>query len=424
MSDTQSSLILERLKSLYPKSIDLTLNRPRRLLAELGHPERRMPPAVHFAGTNGKGSTLAMVRAGIEAAGQSAHAYISPHLAKFHERIRLAGQLIEEAALADVLRECETVNRGQPISLFEITTCAAMLAFSRAEADILLLEVGLGGRLDATNVVDQPRLTVISPISLDHQQYLGETVREIAGEKAGILKPGAPCVVSEQPAEAMRVIRAAAERAAAPLLVQGEDWDVKPCGGGLRCRFKGEEIQLPRPSLAGPHQIGNAGAAVAVLRELGVEQPALSAALTEARWPARMQRLKSGPLVEAAGDSEVWLDGGHNAAAGIAAARTLQEMPARVNRIICGMLNTKDIRGYLSAVRAAAGKLYGVAIPGEKASLSAAGVADAANDVGFSAETAGTVEEAARRSAAEAPGARILVCGSLYLAGTVLRENA
>ena len=424
MADDHSGLILDRLKSLYPKSIDLTLNRPRRLLADLGHPERQMPPVVHFAGTNGKGSTLAMVRAGLEADGQSAHAYISPHLAKFHERIRLAGQLIEEAALVDVLQECETVNQDQPISLFEITTCAAMLAFSRAKADILLLEVGLGGRLDATNVVDQPRLTAISPISLDHQQYLGETVGEIAREKAGILKAGVPCVVNEQPAEAMRVIRGVAEQIGAPLLVQGIDWNIEPYDGGMRHSFNGEDILLPRPSLVGPHQISNAGAAVTVLRHLGVKMPALAHALTNASWPARMQRLKTGPLVEAAGDSEVWLDGGHNAAAGIAVAQSLREMPDRVNRIICGMLNTKDIRSYLSAVRTASDKLYGVAIPGEEASLSAASVANAASEVGFDAERAKSAEEAARRSAVDSPGARILVCGSLYLAGAILRENA
>ncbi|MCY3878330.1 MAG: bifunctional folylpolyglutamate synthase/dihydrofolate synthase [Rhodobacteraceae bacterium] len=424
MSQSDSGLILDRLKSLFPKSIDLTLNRPRRLLAELGHPEDQMPPVVHFAGTNGKGSTLAMVRAGLEAAGLDVHAYISPHLAKFHERIRLAGQLIEEDALAEVLSECEKINRGRPISLFEITTCAAMLAFSRSRADMLLLEVGLGGRLDATNVVRRPALTVISPVSLDHQHYLGETIGRIAREKAGILKPGVPCVVNEQLPEAMSEIRASAERVKAPLLVQGVDWWVEPFDGGLRHVNSDGEVLLPRPGLIGPHQIGNAGAAVTVLRHIGVSHSALTAALTRASWPARMQKLKRGPLIDAAGSSEVWLDGGHNPAAGTAVAETLREMPARANRLVCGMLKGKDIHGYLKALRCSADSLYGVVIPGEDSSLSASAVALTASELGFRAKAAPTTEEAVRQSAAESPGARILVCGSLYLAGRVLRENS
>ena len=424
MSQSDSGLILDRLKSLFPKSIDLTLNRPRRLLAELGHPEDQMPPVVHFAGTNGKGSTLAMVRAGLEAAGLDVHAYISPHLAKFHERIRLAGQLIEEDALVEVLSECEKINRGRPISLFEITTCAAMLAFSRSRADMLLLEVGLGGRLDATNVVRRPALTVISPVSLDHQHYLGETIGRIAREKAGILKPGVPCVVNEQLPEAMSEIRVSAERVKAPLLVQGVDWWVEPFDGGLRHVNSDGEVLLPRPGLIGPHQIGNAGAAVTVLRHIGVSHSALAAALTRASWPARMQKLKRGPLIDAAGSSEVWLDGGHNPAAGTALAETLREMPARANRLVCGMLKGKDIHGYLKALRCSADSLYGVVIPGEDSSLSASAVALTASELGFRAKAAPTTEEAVRQSAAESPGARILVCGSLYLAGRVLRENS
>ena len=424
MTDSDSSLILDRLKSLYPKSIDLTLNRPRRLLAELDNPERKMPPVVHFAGTNGKGSTLAMVRAGLEADGQCVHAYISPHLAKFHERIRLAGSLIGEDALVGVLQECEAINKGRPISLFEITTCAAMLAFSRTEADMLLLEVGLGGRLDATNVVEQPKLTVISPVSLDHQQYLGETISQIAMEKAGILKAGVPCVVNRQTPQAMRVIRDTAMAKGSPLLVQGVDWQIEAFDGGLRHTNSDGHVLLPRPSLVGPHQVDNAGAAISVLRHLGLRKPALAAALANAKWPARMQRLTKGPLVEAAGRSELWLDGGHNAAAGLAVARTLEDMPARTTRIVCGMLNTKDIRSFLAAIRKAADRLYAVAIPGEEASLPAAKVACAASEAGFRAEPAVTTEDAVRQSVAETPDSRILICGSLYLAGSILRENA
>ncbi len=423
MSDSDSGLILDRLKALFPRSIDLTLNRPQRLLADLGHPERRMPPIIHFAGTNGKGSTLAMVRAGLEAESLSVHAYISPHLAKFHERIRLAGHLIEEDELVSILQECETVNAGRPISLFEITTCAAMLAFSRIQADMLLLEVGLGGRLDATNVVEQPEMTVISPVSLDHQQYLGATIQEIAREKAGILKPGVSCVVSAQLPQAMDVIRTVAKDVGAPLIVQDEDWAIQPFDGGLRHICSDGEVLLPMPSLVGPHQIGNAGAAITVLRRLGINSSSLASALTGAAWPARMQRLKSGPLVKAAGESELWLDGGHNAAAGQAVARTLEDMPPRTNRIVCGMLNTKDIHGFLSPLRGVAERLCGVSIPGEEAAMPAYSIAVAANEIGFNAQTAATTEEAVQQFAQEAPGERILVCGSLYLAGWILQNN-
>lgn len=423
MSDTESSLILERLKSLFPKHIDLKLNRSHRLLADLGRPDRDLPPVIHFAGTNGKGSTLAMVRAGLEADGNKVHAYISPHLTKFHERIRLAGLLIDESHLINVLQECEQVNRQRPISLFEITTCAAMLAFARCPADYLLLEVGLGGRLDATNVVEQPRMTVISPVSLDHQDFLGETIGEIAREKAGILKPNVPCIVSKQPVEAQKVIYEVAQQVGSPLLVQGVDWDIHLFDGGMRHTLHGEDTFLPKPGLIGPHQIGNAGLAITILRKLGVKQPSLSNALMDVSWPARMQLLKSGPLVEAAKDSEIWLDGGHNAAAGVAVARTLQEMPPRNTSIICGMLNNKDIRKFLTAVHVVANKLYGVSIPGETASLAASQVAQIATEIGFIAERAETTIDAARKSQTQSPGARILICGSLYLAGNILRDN-
>ena len=419
----EPSAILARLKSLYPKSIDLTLDRPRRLLAELDHPEESLPPVVHFAGTNGKGSTLAMVRAGLESAGTQVHAYISPHLTRFNERITLAGKIIEEEELAEVLLECEAVNADQPISLFEITTAAAMLAFSRHRADMLLLEVGLGGRLDATNVVAQPRLTVITPVSMDHEQYLGATLKSIAGEKAGILKPGVPCVVARQQPEALAEINRVAELCGAPLLVQDRDWFVETRDGGLRYRDQDGERELPCPNLFGCHQIDNAGAAVAALRLLGAPDSALSSAVSGAVWPGRMQHLRSGPLIEASRGSEVWLDGGHNPAAGSVLADTLCSMPSKTTRIICGMLNTKDVRGFLRALKRAADRLYGIAIPGEGASLSAQHIAAAAREVGFDAVAAGNAERAVRHITADSPDCRILICGSLYLAGSVLREH-
>ena len=423
MASKDSSLILDRLKSLYPKSIDLTLNRPQRLLAELDHPERNLPPVIHFAGTNGKGSTLAMVRAGMEAASMDVHAYISPHLAKFHERIRLAGELIGERHLATVLTECERVNAGKPISLFEITTCAAFLAFSRTRADALLLEVGLGGRLDATNVVDRPELTVISPVSLDHQEFLGDTLGDIAAEKAGILKPGVPCIVSRQQPEALERILGIAESLKVPVFLQDRDWLIEDRGTHLEYAGPNGSLKLPRPRLVGPHQVGNAGAAVTVMGHLGLGPDAVASAMTNADWPGRMQLLKNGPLVDAARDSEVWLDGGHNPAAGEVVASTIRSMPQRATRIICGMLGTKDVRSFLGSLRAVADRLYGITIPGEPASLPASNVVSVARELGFEAETSPNVELAARKSALDEPGCRILVCGSLYLAGWILREN-
>ena len=423
MGNRDSGRILERLKSLYPKSIDLTLGRPKRLLAELEHPERSLPPVIHFAGTNGKGSILAMVRAGMEAASLDVHTYISPHLTQFHERIRLSGELIRENHLASVLTECERINAGKPISLFEITTCAAFLAFSRTPADVLLLEVGLGGRLDATNVVDRPELTVISPVSLDHQEHLGESLADIAAEKAGIMKPGVPCVVSRQEPEALRRISEIAQSVGAPLLLQDRDWTVKSSDSRIVHKGPHGELELPRPGLVGPHQVENAGAAIMVLSHLGFGRDAIASAMTDAVWPARMQLLKRGPLVDAASNSEIWLDGGHNPAAGLAVASTFRSMPDRATRIICGMLGTKDIRSFLGALRTVADRLYGITIPGEPAALPAANVAQVARELGFKAEAAPNAEHAARKIASEEPESRILVCGSLYLAGRVLQEN-
>ncbi|WP_413874905.1 bifunctional folylpolyglutamate synthase/dihydrofolate synthase [Albidovulum sp.] len=418
-----SDLILQRMMTLHPKIIDLTLDRVHRLLAALGHPERALPPVIHIAGTNGKGSTQAMIRAGLEAAGAKVHAYTSPHLARFHERIRLAGDLISEGYLAEILEECETANAGIPITYFEITTCAAFLAFARTPADWTLLEVGLGGRLDATNVVDRPRLTIITPVSIDHQQYLGETLAEIAGEKAGILKRGVPCVVGPQEDAALDVIEARAAALGAPLLVHGQHWTAWEERGRLVFQDESGLLDLPLPVLPGPHQIDNAGAALAALRHLDANEAACEAAVTGAYWPARMQRLTRGPLVEAAGTCELWLDGGHNPAGGVAVAATLARMPKKPTHLVLGMLNTKDIAGYLRPVAAEARTLTAVSIPGEANTLSADETQAAAARAGIAAETAESVLAAVSRIAASDPGARILICGSLYLAGGVLREN-
>lgn len=418
-----SDAILQRMMSLHPKIIDLTLDRVWRLLAALDHPERQMPPVIHAAGTNGKGSTLAMLRAGYEGAGKTVHAYTSPHLARFHERIRVAGDLISEDALSAVLDECWDRNSGETITYFEITTCAAYLAFARTPADVALIETGLGGRLDATNVFDAPALTVITPISLDHQQFLGDTLAEIAGEKAGILKRGTPCVVGPQPDEVMAVIEARAARLGAPLLAYGQHWHVSQERGRLVFQDETGLLDLPLPNLPGAHQIENAGAALAALRHLGMGADACEAAVTSAEWPARMQRLTSGPLPALVPQAELWLDGGHNPAAGDALARHLSTLPPRPVHLICGMLNTKDIAGYLRPLAAHADRLIALSIPGEANTLPAAETARVAATVGLPSQTAETVEDALTRIASDVPTARILICGSLYLAGEVLRKQ-
>lgn len=422
MSTPSSDVILERMMALHPKIIDLTLDRMWRLLEALGNPQSDLPPVIHIAGTNGKGSTQAMIRAGLEAAGKTVHAYTSPHLARFHERIRVAGELISEPDLAAVLDECHAANKGKEITYFEITTCAAILAFSRVPADYTLLEVGLGGRLDATNVVD-PVLTVITPVSVDHQQYLGDTLAEIAGEKAGIIKRLVPCVVGPQEEAALEVIEDRAAKLGAPLLAHGQQWHVGPEAGRMVYQDERGLLDIPRPNLPGDHQIMNAGAALAALRQLGIDVEACEAAVTQAQWPARMQRLSDGPLARMAPEGELWLDGGHNPAAGEALAATLAALPKRPTHLICGMLNTKDIAGYLRPLAAEAASLTAVSIPGEAATLPAEATAKVARDVGIEAGEAENVTAALKAIIARDPHARVLICGSLYLAGSVLREN-
>lgn len=423
MTNPGSDIILQRMMSLHPKVIDLTLDRVWRLLDALGNPQDSLPSVIHIAGTNGKGSSQAMIRAGLEAEGCKVHAYTSPHLARFHERIRLAGDLIEESHLSNVLEECEAANGDAPITYFEITTCAALLAFARTPADYTLLEVGLGGRLDATNVIAQPALTGITPVSSDHQQFLGETLAEIAGEKAGILKRGVTCIVAPQQDDAMDVIEACAERVGAPLLAHGQHWHVSEERGRLVYQDETGLCDLPRPNLPGAHQFENAGLALAALRHLGFGERACEAAVTQTQWPARMQRLRHGPLVEAAEGAELWLDGGHNPAAGHAIAQTLSELPSRPLVLICGMLNTKDVGGYLRPLGNVADRLIGVSIPGEANTLTADETASAAKAQGLTADTADDLTDALRIATQRTSNARILICGSLYLAGSVLREN-
>lgn len=418
-----SDAILERMMTFHPKVIDLTLDRMHRLLGTLGHPERALPPVIHIAGTNGKGSTQAMIRAGLEASGALVHAYTSPHLARFHERIRLAGDLISESALTALLDECVQANGPESITFFEITTAAALLAFARTRADFTLLEVGLGGRLDATNVVSHPRLTIITPVSIDHQQYLGETLAEIAGEKAGIIKRGVPVIVGPQSPEGLDVIEAKAARMGAPILAFGQHWHVSQERDRLIFQDETGLLDLPLPNLPGPHQVQNAGAAIAALRALDRGDSACEAAVTRAVWPARMQRLRRGPLTEMAPKVELWLDGGHNPAGGEAIAATLARMAKRSTYLICGMLNTKDVTGYMRPLAPQVSQLFAVSIPNEKNTLPAEVTRDAAVTAGMVAHAASSVQAALAAIVATDPEARVLICGSLYLAGSVLREN-
>lgn len=408
--------------TLHPKVIDLTLDRVHRLLGLLGNPEQAIPPVIHIAGTNGKGSTQAMIRAGLEASGDRVHAYTSPHLARFHERIRLAGNLIGEPELTALLDECVRVNGPDEITFFEITTCAAFAAFARTPADWTLLEVGLGGRLDATNVVT-PRLSIITPVSMDHESFLGDTLGKIASEKAGIIKRGVPVVVGPQSPEGMDVIETTAARLGASVLAHGQHWQVWEERGRMIYQDENGLLDLPLPNLPGPHQIQNAGAAITALRFLGRDAVACEAAVTRAEWPARMQRLRRGPLVDLAPKVELWLDGGHNPAGGEAVAATLARMPARETHLICGMLNTKDVTGYMRPLAPQVTRLHAVSIPGEKNTLPAEATRDAATSAGIAAVTADSVAAALAAIAATSPEARVLICGSLYLAGSILREN-
>ena len=427
---SRSDIILNRVMGLHPKLIDLSLGRVERLLENLNHPEDYLPPTVHVAGTNGKGSVLAYLRAMFEAAGKKVHVYTSPHLVRFHERIRLNGKLIPEHDLAVQLEECEVANGGQPITFFEITTALAYLAFAREPADVLLLETGLGGRLDATNVIKNPKTTIITPISMDHRQFLGDELAGIAWEKAGIIKPGVPLVLAAQEPDADAAIRARAEELRAPVYGEGSDWSAREEDGTLVFEGATGRHVLPLPNLVGGHQIGNAGTALAAFerfRSVRLDNPAVARGLTMTEWPGRLQRLADGPLVAIlSDDSELWLDGGHNAAAGtMLADHARADWTDRPLYLIGGMMNSKDTQDFLSPLAAVAVSFWGITIPGEENSLSATELADAARRVGLDACVATDVAAALAEIRAIGVGPmRVLICGSLYLAGKVLAGNA
>ena len=422
---------LERLKALHPKKIDLSLGRIERLLDALGRPQDRLPPVVHVAGTNGKGSTLAFLRGIAEASGLKVHVFTSPHLVRFAERIRLAGRLIEDEHLAEVLERVERTNAGAPITFFEITAAAAFLAFAETDADLCLIEVGLGGRFDATNVVAAPEITVITPIDLDHREFLGGTVEEIAREKAGIIKAQRPVVLGRQRENAFHVLAAEAERLDAPVVALGREFDAYAERGGMTWQGPDDLLDLPCPSLFGPHQIDNAAAAVAaarLLRDTRVTAATIGRGIAEARWPARLQRLTAGPFAEAgrARGSDVWLDGGHNPHAAQAQADALGRLQARDGRpvtLIAGMLGAKDAAGFFSAYAGLRPRVLTVGFRAE-AAADPRSLADMARMVGLDAEVGGDLDTALDTAlAAEGPAPRVLIAGSLYLAGEVLARS-
>jgi len=431
---TQVDAILARLLALHPKRIDLSLDRMWRILDALGHPERRLPPVIHVAGTNGKGSTVAFMRAMLEAAGKSVHVYTSPNLVRINERFRLGrvggGVLVGDEELAAALAECERANGDAPITVFEIETAAGLLIFSRRPADVLLLEVGLGGRLDATNVIERPLVSVITPVSMDHVEFLGDTLEKISNEKAAILRRGVPAVIARQTEGPLAAIAARAEEVGAPLFVAGQDWTAGEERGRLVYQDTGGLLDLPPPRLFGRHQFDNAGTAIAALRATDLKLPprAFEEGIVAADWPARMQRLASGDLLaRAPAGSELWLDGGHNADGGRIVAGALADLEDRVSRplvLVVGMLSTKDTEGFLRNFTGLARALVAVPVGGEKG-LAPDAIAAVAQRIGIAAQTAGGIEEALDMVGALelSPPPRVLITGSLYLAGDALAAN-
>jgi dihydrofolate synthase/folylpolyglutamate synthase len=424
--------LIARLSALHPKRIDLDLARMHRLLAQLDHPERRLPPVVHVAGTNGKGSTIAYLRATLEAAGLRVHVFTSPYLVRINECFRLGGALVGDDELRAALEHCERANAGAPITFFEIETAVAFCLFAQHPADVVLLEVGLGGRLDSTNVIDAPLASVIAPIGMDHTEFLGDTLTAIAGEKAAIIKRNVPAICAEQSPQVMAVIEHQARRMHAPLHAAGQQWHVNVERGRLVYQDDRGLMDLAAPRLFGRHQFDNAGLAIATLRAQNlfrIDNAAFEAGIVNAEWPARMQRLASGALVDQAPPGcELWLDGGHNADGGRVVAAALGDLEERVSRplvVIAGMMGNKDANAFLANFAGLTRHIIAVQIPDRDNAMPPDTLADAARQLGMRVETSASVEAALHslaRLAYEVPP-RILITGSLYLAGHVLATN-
>lgn len=417
---------LVRLASLHPQKIDLSLGRLQRLLTALGNPQDHLPPTVHVAGTNGKGSTCAYLAEMARTKGERVHIYTSPHLVNFNERILLDSTPVDDKTLIEAFARCEAANFGEPITFFEITTAAALLLFSEHPADRLILEVGLGGRFDATNVIARPALSVITPVSLDHQEFLGSDLRQIAREKAGICKFGVPVVVGNQVDDAEAAILDEAAKVGAPAFVWGRDYNAYIQHGRLIYEDESRVWDLPAPGLLGPHQILNAGAAAAAAAVLQWPESAAAAGIANATWPARLQSITRGPLGEIArkAGAELWLDGGHNEAAAKALSHALADMDERDERplvIIAGFSPNKDVTAWCSQFSGLARRLIAVEFKsGRGGSQSAHEVVAACQAGGVKAEIASGLIPAMKNAAKEHPAPRILIGGSLYLAGEAL----
>lgn len=420
MTSSRIDGVVARLHGLHPRLIDLSLDRLRALLAKLGHPERRLPPVIHVAGTNGKGSTCAFLRAMGEAAGLRVHVYTSPHLVRFNERIRIAGELVSDATLAEAMEHVEQVNAGAPITVFEVITAVAFHLFAQSPAGLCVLEVGLGGRGDATNVIPPPAACAITSVSLDHRDLLGDTLALIAAEKAGIMKPGVPVAIGAQPDAALAVLLETAARVGARVSLRDHDWDVTPEPAGFRYVDVDGPLMLPSPSLPGAHQFDNAGIAIAAMRASGlnVSDAAIAAGIASAEWPARLQRLHGRLARSLPPEWELWLDGGHNPGAGEVLAAHLATWRDRPVHLIVGMKDSKDAAGFLRPLLPQATTLWAVAEPGQHSALPVAAIVAASGGV---ARPGPHVADALAAIAREPGPGRVLICGTLYLAGEVLK---
>ena len=427
---SENEIILERLTLLHPKVIDLSLGRMLDLLDKLENPHQKIPPTIHIAGTNGKGSTLSFIKSGLEANKKAVHTYTSPHLVNFNERINLKGTNIKESLLLYYLELCETLNQEKAITFFEITTCAAFLAFSQHEADYTILEVGLGGRLDATNVISDPIISVITPVSIDHQQFLGESILDIAFEKAGILKPKVPAIIGKQDKKVQDKILSIASDLNTPISIFGRDWSSRKVKDGMLYEDNDGTIELPAPVLKGNHQFENAGIAINVLKTLNYDFKVFEKSVLNATWPARLQKLNSGPLIKKLHSqpfkTELWIDGGHNEAAGRAIASFLENSFDGTSHLIFGMINSKDIKTFLSEMASMLDSIACVTIPEQVASLTGAMVFKEAERIHKKPFVANSVGDAINKIIIHNKNngnLRILICGSLYLCGHILSDH-
>ncbi|MDR3508733.1 MAG: bifunctional folylpolyglutamate synthase/dihydrofolate synthase [Caulobacteraceae bacterium] len=421
-------VLVQRLRTLHPSLIDLSTDRILRLLEAMGRPQAHLPPVIHIAGTNGKGSTTAFVRAIAEAAGLKVHVLTSPHLVRFVERVRVAGTLLTEARLEQLIEQAEVANADQPISFFEMTTAIALKAFTDTPADLCLIEVGLGGRFDGSNVFDHPAVTVITPVDYDHLELLGPDLSKIAWEKAGIMRPGVPCVSARQLDEARDVIEAEAQKLGAPLTTMGQEIDAFEEHGRLRVQLEERLLDLPAPSLFGPHQFDNAGLAVAAILKLGdprIDEAAIAKGVAGAVWPARFQRLTAGPLgaKAAARGADLWIDGGHNPHAGRALAEAVGRLAAKDGRpvsLVVGMFARKDAQGFFAPFAPMNPALVTTTFDSPNAAT-AEDLAEAAEAVGLTPRTAPNLTEAVDLAlATEGPPPHLILCGGLHFAGEAL----